>query len=42
MNINRLLSLLGIARRAGKLSWGRDAVEESLADDDDDSFELHI
>lgn len=30
MNINRLLSLLGIARRAGKLSWGRDAVEESL------------
>ena len=30
MNMNRLLSLLGIARRAGKISWGRDAVEESL------------
>lgn len=30
MNINRLLSLLGIARRAGRISWGRDAVEESL------------
>ena len=30
MNMNRLLSLVGIARRAGRISWGRDAVEESL------------
>lgn len=27
---NQLLSLLGIAQRAGKLAWGRDAAVESL------------
>jgi len=31
MNHDRLLSLFGLARRAGKLSWGFDSVLEAIA-----------